>query len=127
MKYCTHCGNQLVDEAVICPQCGCAAENYGQYSAPYGQQPQSQPRTKSLSALSLVGFILAFVIPLAGLICSIIGYKNAINDLDDRSKGFSKAGIIISAVFIGIEILVFILNIVFYSIGLIAWGGGYYY
>ena len=25
MKYCSHCGNQLADEAVICPQCGCAA------------------------------------------------------------------------------------------------------
>ena len=23
MKYCTQCGNELVDEAVICPACGC--------------------------------------------------------------------------------------------------------
>ena len=26
MKYCTKCGNELVDEAVICPKCGCAVE-----------------------------------------------------------------------------------------------------
>ncbi len=25
MKYCTHCGNELLDEAVICMKCGCAA------------------------------------------------------------------------------------------------------
>ena len=23
MKYCSHCGNELLDEAVICPSCGC--------------------------------------------------------------------------------------------------------
>lgn len=28
MKYCTKCGNELMDEAVICPKCGClCAEN----------------------------------------------------------------------------------------------------
>lgn len=25
MKYCSHCGRKLLDEAVICPGCGCAA------------------------------------------------------------------------------------------------------
>lgn len=25
MKYCSKCGNELLDEAVICPKCGCAA------------------------------------------------------------------------------------------------------
>ncbi len=23
MKYCSKCGNELLDEAVICPNCGC--------------------------------------------------------------------------------------------------------
>ena len=23
MKYCTECGNQVVDNAVVCPKCGC--------------------------------------------------------------------------------------------------------
>lgn len=26
MKYCSKCGNELLDEAVICPKCGCATE-----------------------------------------------------------------------------------------------------
>ena len=26
MKYCAYCGNELLDEAVICPKCGCATE-----------------------------------------------------------------------------------------------------
>ncbi len=24
MKYCNKCGNQLLDEAVMCPRCGCS-------------------------------------------------------------------------------------------------------
>lgn len=26
MKYCTYCGNELHDEAVVCPSCGCPVE-----------------------------------------------------------------------------------------------------
>ena len=26
MKYCTHCGKEILDEAVICPHCGCKVE-----------------------------------------------------------------------------------------------------
>ncbi|WP_368248904.1 zinc-ribbon domain-containing protein, partial [Intestinimonas butyriciproducens] len=26
MKYCSKCGNELLDEAVICPKCGCPVE-----------------------------------------------------------------------------------------------------
>ena len=27
MKYCVHCGNELLDDAVICPKCGCRVPN----------------------------------------------------------------------------------------------------
>lgn len=27
MKFCSHCGNELVDEAVVCPKCGCRCES----------------------------------------------------------------------------------------------------
>jgi TM2 domain-containing membrane protein YozV len=26
MKYCAHCGTQLMDEAIVCVKCGCAVE-----------------------------------------------------------------------------------------------------
>ncbi len=26
MKYCKHCGAELLDEAIVCPKCGCSAE-----------------------------------------------------------------------------------------------------
>lgn len=27
MKYCSSCGSELKDEAVICPKCGCAVND----------------------------------------------------------------------------------------------------
>ena len=27
MKYCSKCGAEIVDEAVVCPKCGCMVEN----------------------------------------------------------------------------------------------------
>lgn len=27
MKYCAHCGSEILDEAVMCPHCGCKVEN----------------------------------------------------------------------------------------------------
>ena len=26
--YCEHCGKELADEAIVCPNCGCATDNY---------------------------------------------------------------------------------------------------
>lgn len=38
MKYCSKCGNELHDEAVICPKCGCSTETKPYVSsAPVGQ------------------------------------------------------------------------------------------
>lgn len=28
MKYCSHCGKEINDEAVVCPSCGCATEKF---------------------------------------------------------------------------------------------------
>lgn len=44
MKYCSHCGEQIMSEAVICPKCGCMVrdvslmESYKSYKQPNGLQ-----------------------------------------------------------------------------------------
>lgn len=107
MKYCTHCGNELGEGAVICPKCGCAVEG-GMYS-----NNQAAPNGGSLSTLSIVGFVLAFICSIAGLICSIIAFNNAKDAGDERSKGFSKAGIIVSSCIMGLELLTVIFTVIF--------------
>ena len=56
MKYCTKCGKELVDEAVICPVCGCACS------------PDFYNARQEADQVSIGLCILAFFIPIFGLI-----------------------------------------------------------
>lgn len=56
MKYCTHCGAQLLDEAVFCPKCGCAAS-----------RKNLEPDVPS-TGLN----VLAFLFPIVGLILYLV-------------------------------------------------------
>lgn len=65
MKFCSKCGKEILDEAVVCPSCGCAVVNAPQHiQTPYqGYTPQ--PAADEIS----VGLcILAALIPLFGVI-----------------------------------------------------------
>ena len=60
MKYCSKCGNELLDEAVICPKCGCSVENKTDSTA---KILKANKRSKITSAiiLDIVAFILSLV------------------------------------------------------------------
>jgi uncharacterized membrane protein YvbJ len=104
MKYCSHCGAELRDEAVICPSCGCPVENVQQQPIPQGNQ--------SYSALSIIGVVFAFLSPLIGLILSIVAGNNAKSVGDFKSASLAKTGTIISAVFLVLYILIVVLCVV---------------
>ena len=89
---------------------------------PYGYQPQ--PPQSSLSVMSILGFVFAFVASIVGLILSIIAFNTAQKEGDLRSQNFSRAGIIISAVFMGIAVVVAIITVIAVAAAL---GSGYYY
>lgn len=48
MKYCTYCGKELFDEAVICPGCGCKAE----YNQPVVKNVEAPKKTKTTFKMS---------------------------------------------------------------------------
>ena len=89
---------------------------------PYGYQPQ--PPQSSLSVMSILGFVFAFVASIVGLILSIIAFNTAKKEGDLRSQNFSRAGIIISAVFMGIAVIAVIITVIAFAAAL---GSGYYY
>ena len=101
MKYCSHCGKEVDDEAYVCPNCGCKIAQSGD---------------SSLSPLSIAGFVLAFIIPLIGLIVSIVARNNAVSEDDKKSAGFAKAGIVVSAIFIAIYVLLIFIGIVVFIV-----------
>ena len=60
MKYCEKCGNQLLDEAIMCPKCGCAVA---------GKQPTKEQNEKAknqakgaIMIIAGIGIIIATII-----------------------------------------------------------------
>ena len=78
MKFCTHCGNEVNDDAVICVKCGCAISK-----EKVDEVTSKKDETKT--TMCLIAFILnilstislgAFIIPLAWCIpMTIRSYK----------------------------------------------------
>ena len=90
--FCKNCGSQIDDKAVICPHCGVAVRG-------------SIAQSEGGNTMAIVGFILSFFVAIAGLICSIIGYKKSKNE-GAPHKGFALAGIIISSVSMALAVII---------------------
>lgn len=71
----------------------------------------NSPVNSKTNVLSIVGLILAFFVPLVGLICSIIGLVQA-KKKGEKGKGFAIAGIITSVIVGLIQILTVVLIVV---------------
>lgn len=86
MKYCSNCGEQLNDDAVICPRCGCAT---GSPNPAY-----KTSNTSTLKTIALVFMILGciayamFIIPLLWTVPMTIKYNRSIKEGTSVSIGF---------------------------------------
>ena len=94
MKFCTKCGKELVDEAVICPGCGVAQ---GEAAKPVAA------KSNSGATVSIIGFVISLVsliinplylCNIAAIVLGIIG----VSSRDNNKKGFAIAAIIIAVV-----------------------------
>jgi len=86
MKYCTHCGNELLDEAVICPKCGCPTNNN-----------QGNLKDPNSNGFAIAGFVLSFFGGILGIIFSAIGLKVSAQR-NGAGKGLAIAGLIIGII-----------------------------
>lgn len=60
MKYCEKCGNELFDEAVLCPKCGCSA---GKSQGDKQRDEQAKNQTKgAVLILAGIAVIVIFVL-----------------------------------------------------------------
>lgn len=77
--FCSKCGKEILDEALICPNCGCATNNYSQtnkaencngiYSTEYPIIKEFAEKAKTIKTLGILATIFMFGI---GLIFTII-------------------------------------------------------
>jgi len=72
-KYCPSCGEELVDSAKFCKNCGTEIKNIQANGNSHHDNTQQfmQAGEKSHTAAIVVGYIMAFLIPLIGTIISI--------------------------------------------------------
>lgn len=102
MKYCTHCGAELLDEAVLCPKCGCWVNKE------MTSTTREIKQTVKTNVCALVGFILSMVslmfffnifgiISIAGVTLSSIGLSECSRDVNYKGRGFAIAGLVVSA------------------------------
>ena len=64
MKYCSKCGEEILDEAVICVHCGCQVDGLN------STQNTIKEETKDLWKIA---WIFAYIIPPIGIILGIVG------------------------------------------------------
>ncbi len=85
MKYCTHCGKEILDEAVICVGCGCSVG---------GQNNQTADGTTLLNTLSqrlningIIWLVIGILQILGGIFINwfllIVGVLNIISSVQD--------------------------------------------
>lgn len=63
MKFCEKCGNQLLDEAVMCPKCGCAVA---------GKQPTAEQKKKAKNQAVGAILIIAGVAVIVGFVLLVL-------------------------------------------------------
>ena len=94
MKYCQRCGKELMDQAVMCPHCGCAAGTNAAVSA-NGDAPNAGL------------LVLGLFFPLIGLIVYLV--MKADKPLAAKSAGKGALiGCLISAVLVVLYVLIFV-------------------
>ncbi|MBQ7822085.1 MAG: zinc ribbon domain-containing protein [Clostridia bacterium] len=96
MKYCSKCGKELIDEAVVCPACGAPTD---------GQNKPAANDGKSF------GFaLLGFCIPIVGLILYLV-WKDS-TPLKAKSAG---KGALVSVI---VSVVIYIIYAILIAIGL---------
>ena len=61
MKYCSKCGNELLDEAVICPKCGCMIDGAKNLKIQKINETAETQNVKKKQIYSIAGIVLYFL------------------------------------------------------------------
>lgn len=108
--YCRHCGQEILEQAVVCPHCGCET----------GVNRMNKARPDD--AKSAGWAVLCFFFPLVGLILYLVWRE----EYPLRSKSCGKGALINVIVSVALFVLYFILVFILLIVGISVGGGGYY-
>lgn len=120
MKFCSHCGNELLDEAVVCPKCGCSVDNT------YNIKKENNDINTELNNLATIELVLTIFLSLIGYIIGKVLINNKLgelgieqsdinNHISSSAKTCIKASDVVIIIYIVLAAVAFIIGI---SIGL---------
>ena len=89
MKFCSHCGKELVDEAIVCPGCGCGVAG-GTKSKPVANPADDVPNM----GLNIISFLL----PIIGVILYILEHEKAPKKANQIGQ-WTICGVVVSIIF----------------------------
>ena len=122
-NFCPNCGNILNDNTTMCPKCGMQITQSNMTNSMNNMNTSGSmntmntmntaPSSNGENNIAIAGFILSFIIPIIGLILSIIGLKKSKET--NNGRGLSIAGIVISTIFTIISIIAIFLIFYIYS------------
>lgn len=94
--FCKKCGKEIDDSAVICPNCGCATDNYAE------RKVVKKEKGSGLVGWSIASLVLSFIAPLFGLVMGM-GFKPiAIKDNNWKAAKLCIAAICLSVLSLGV-------------------------
>ncbi len=102
--FCKTCGNELDNQALICPKCGVPTDNYNK-TATTSAQSTTTNIAKIFLIISCVFSIFSFFIPLAWCIPMTIHYYKTINKGEKVSLGFKICTLLFVSTISGILML----------------------
>ena len=87
--FCSNCGKEIHDEAIVCPNCGVATGK---------KIPVEQSEGKKTgNGMAVAGFVCSFFVPLLGWIFGGIGLARA-GKRNGKGKGLSIASLVIATI-----------------------------
>ncbi len=113
MKFCSKCGTQLVDDAIVCTGCGCAVATVPAAPVATAEIMAEAPSknvsgiTTAAKVLMVLGTIMTgiYIIPLAWCIPMTVSYFNRIRDGRPISTGFKVCSLLFVSMIGGILML----------------------
>jgi uncharacterized membrane protein YvbJ len=103
MKYCSHCGKELDDDAIICVNCGCTAPNSDEKKAKVSNGLRIAAKILMIISTVAMGFL---IIPLIWCIPMTVTYCNKIKNNEPISIGFKICILLFVDVIAGILLLI---------------------
>ncbi|MBE7063462.1 MAG: zinc ribbon domain-containing protein [Ruminococcaceae bacterium] len=91
--YCSVCGKEVMDSAVICPGCGCMIKKEGVKTGVVSSGTNTKTQTSVI--LGIIGIVFAWLFALVGHVVSIIGIIRGIKDYKETEK---MTGLILSII-----------------------------